>query len=311
MSAAEPKTNIDFMGKRKLTLVFSLFIIFFCGYEWFSSGSEKFGIDFLGGIELVVGFDDHVSIGTIRTTLESAGVAGASVQSFEKDSNEFSIRMKGSEESGSAIKVKNALSSIEVEYTLLREDFVGPLIGDKIKSDGFKAIFFAMLILLAYVTWKFEFSFALGAIAALVHDVLMAAGIFIFLGGEIGASALAAFLTILGYSVNDTIIVFDRIRENLFLKIRAKSESKIGSILLKKLTLPELINLSINQTLSRTALTSGTTLFTCFSLWYFGGGAISDLALILIIGIITGTYSSIFIAPMIILALEKKNNQKI
>lgn len=314
MSSAEPKTRIDFMGKRYLTLFLSFIILSFCIFQWISSGSNKYGIDFLGGNEIVVSFEESLDISKIRSVLKQDNFNSASVQSFEnqsfsKDTNEFSIRIKGSKESDAGVLIKKSLDNLGLKYEILRNDYVGPVVGEKIKNDGITAIFFAVIILLVYITWKFEFSFAVGAIFALLHDVFMAAGLFIFLGGEIGASALAAFLTILGYSVNDTIIVFDRIRENMFLKLRGKVDSKIGNISLKNLNMHELINVSINQTLSRTLLTSGTTLFTCFSLWYFGGGAISDLALILIIGIVTGTYSSIFVASPIILLMDKSKNK--
>lgn len=305
MSAAEPKTNFDFMGKRYLTLFFSFCILSFSIYQWIAAGSSKYGVDFLGGNELVIGFDGDVEISQIREALESKGIDSFNVQSFEKSSNEFSIRLKGSENAEASKPVLEALSSINVPYHVLRNDYVGPVIGDKIKNDGYKAIFFSAIIMLVYITWKFEFSFALGAIVALVHDVFMSASLFIFLGGEIGATALAALLTVLGYSINDTIIIYDRIRENMLLKIRSKNEAKIGTIDLRNMNLSQIINLSINQTLSRTLLTSGTTLFTCFSLWYFGGGAMADLALILTIGIITGTYSTFYVATIVVLYMEK------
>lgn len=306
MSATEPKTKIDFMGMGWMWIIASIVLILFCVYEWFSTGTDKYGIDFLGGTEVVVRFDQDIKISDIRKSLSTSGITSATVQSFESDSNEFSIRVKGTEVGNTSTQVGTALSSLDSTFEVLKEDYVGPVIGDKIKKDGFKALIFAVIILLAYISWRFEFRYALGAVVAVAHDVFIAAGVFILFGGEIGASALAALLTILGYSVNDTIIVFDRIRENMLLKMRSKSESKVGSLSLKDMSPSEIINLSINQTLSRTLLTSGTTLFTCFSLWLLGGGAISDLAFILTIGILIGTFSSIFIASPIILAFSKK-----
>ncbi len=306
MSVAEPTTNIDFVGKRHLTLILSILIFIFCAYEWISSGNQKFGIDFVGGNELVIGFQDAIDIAKVRDALTEKGLSSASVQSFEKGSNQFSIRVKGSDVSDVNVTVQEALTLTQVPFEVLRNDYVGPLIGDKIKQDAIKSIVFALLILLIYITWKFEFGFAVGAVVALLHDVLMSVGVFIYLGGEIDASALAALLTVIGYSVNDTIVLFDRVRENMFLKLRGKADAKIGNLSLKSMEMPEIINLSVNQTLSRTILTSLTTLFTCFALWYYGGGAISDIALILIIGIVTGTYSTIYVASTVALFLHKK-----
>ncbi|MCL4167099.1 UNVERIFIED_CONTAM: hypothetical protein GTU68_030530, partial [Idotea baltica] len=207
------------------------------------------------------------------------------------ESDEYSIRLKSDRDAKTAGRLKAALSSSEAgAFEVLKEDFVGPIIGDQIRKDGLTAMAIALICILIYITARFEWRFALGAIFALVHDVIITTGVFVWSGHEISASVLAALLTIIGYSLNDTIIVFDRIRENLATP--------------KNLPFLQLVNLSINQTLSRTVLTSVTTLFVVLSLWLLGGGAVSDLAYVLVIGVIVGTYSSIFIACTSVVMLD-------
>jgi len=313
MAGIEPSTKIDFMGMRRAWIVISILLTAWCAYEWVSTGQNKFGIDFLGGTDVVASFEEEIGSTRIREALLNAGIKDSTVQAFETNSfggkaKEYSIRVKGVEKEGSANVVKNALNSLNAKYSVMREDFVGPIIGEKIKKDGYKAIIFAIIGLLIYISYRFEFVFAVGAIISLAHDIFMAAGIFLFFGGEIGASVLAALLTILGYSVNDTIIVYDRIRENLNLRKTGKGV-KVGDKSIRDFTLSDIINLSVNQTLSRTILTSGTTLFSCLALWFFGGGAIADLAFVLTIGVITGTYSSIFIAAPVILGFSNPDRK--
>ncbi len=313
MAFIRPSTNIDFMGMRKVWIVISILLTSWCLYEWIITGQNKFGIDFLGGTDVVVSFEEEMSSNKIREALLGQGVQDSTVQAFESSTfgdsaKEYSIRLKGTEKESSSKVVKDALNTIDKKYSVLREDFVGPIIGEKIKSDGFKAIAFAIIGLLIYISYKFEFVFAVGAVISLAHDIFMAAGIFLYFGGEIGASVLAALLTILGYSVNDTIIVYDRIRENLALR-RSGKGIKVGDKNIRDFKMADIINLSVNQTLSRTILTSGTTLFTCLALWIFGGGAIADLAFVLTIGIVTGTYSSIFIAAPVILGFSNPDKK--
>ena len=219
---------------------------------------------------------------------------------FEAGTNEFSIRIKAAKGADTPKKVTEAIAKMEnSKFTLSKQDFVGPIIGDEIKQAGLSAIAFALLGILAYISLRFEFRFALGAIAALTHDVIITTGVFVFSGKELSAAVLAAVLTIVGYSLNDTIVVFDRVRENI------NKSLKKGK---KKIELIPLINTSIGQTLSRTLLTSLTTLFVVLTLWLTGGAALVDLAFTLVIGVIVGTYSSIFIACPTVIALEKKEN---
>jgi preprotein translocase subunit SecF len=282
MSSFEPSTKINFMKMRHFWCLISVLQVVWSVYMWNVSGTEKFGIDFLGGTDLIVEFKDPVEPNNIRNALFSKGLNNAIVQAFENGSNQFSIRMKGTDVGNVSNSIKEALKDTAGGITILKNDFVGPVIGEKIKDDGFKAVLIAVIGLLIYIGWRFDFSYGLGAVIAVFHDIVITVGVFIFLGGEIGAGALAALLTILGYSVNDTIITYDRIRENLRLKAKSKSEAKVGSLSLKDMSFVELINLSVNQTLSRTILTAGTTLFSCVALYLFGGGAISELSLVLL-----------------------------
>lgn len=319
MEIISTKTKFNFMGARFLFLAVSLSLIAFSIFQWASSGSEKFSVDFVGGTEVVVKFKDQTSTGEVRDSLTKAGIQGAVVQSFgegsfNEGSHDFSIRLKGSGsdlDTGNVIK-EALLNMSPNTYELLKQDFVGPIIGEKIRSDGLKAMMIALVCILLYVSFRFEWRFAVGGICALVHDVIITSGIYIFTGRELSAAVLAALLTIIGYSLNDTIIVFDRVRENLGesqkKSARKKSENEEKS--LSQLSLVELVNLSINQTLSRTILTSLTTLFVVTTLWLLGGGAVADLAFALVVGVVVGTYSSIFIACPAVLALAKKEEKK-
>ena len=305
--------NLNLMKHRFLFFGVSLALIVFCVFVWFQRGADKYSVDFLGGTDVVVKFDNQVTIAQIRQALEKADIKGAVVQAFEGGSRDFSIRLKTQDSANAATtvdtgkKIREVLASIEgSKFELLKEDFVGPIIGEQIRKDGLKSIVIALICILAYITFRFEWRFAVGAIAALVHDVLITTGLFVFSGKEISAAVLAAILTIIGYSLNDTIIVFDRIRENYALALKAgsgKGKKKQNS--LANMSFVELVNHSVNQTLSRTVLTSLTTLFVVTSLWILGGGAVADLSFALVIGVIVGTYSSIFIACTVVLLLDQ------
>ena len=302
----EEKKLIDFMGMRMMAVVVSVALIGVSLYMWFTSGPAKFGVDFVGGTELVVQFQKPIKPGVIRKALKDGDLRNAMVQSFEQGTNDFSIRVKGKSEGGaSAIsdKIKAALNKIDGNsFVPLKQDYVGPVIGEKIREDGLKALGFALLSILIYLSVRFEWRFALGAISALVHDVVITSGVFILSGREISAAVLAALLTIIGYSLNDTIIVFDRVRENLS---SHQGDSRKKRKETGRSWLYYLVNTSINQTLSRTVLTSITTLFVVTTLWLLGGGAVADLAFALVIGVVVGTYSSVFVACTTVLALAE------
>ncbi len=297
------------MGGRLVALTISLTLIAGAIFTWIDRGDSKFGVDFSGGTELVIGFEKEVSAGEIRSALEGAGIKGASVQKFDpvaggEKSLEYSVRLKAEGESDGAALIKSALGNIENnKFQVLKQDFVGPIIGEQIREDGMTALVAALVCILLYVSFRFEWRFAVGAIAALMHDVFITTGIYIFTDREISVAVLAALLTIIGYSLNDTIIVFDRVRENINQALKKggkKAKDRVAT------TLTDIVNASVNQTLSRTLLTSFTTLFVVGALWLLGGGAVVDLAFTLVIGVVVGTYSSIFVACTALLFLKSK-----
>jgi len=288
--------SFDFVGKRKFAGFLSIAIILGTWGLFASKGDANLGVDFTGGTVMTFEFDQKQDSPAVANVLAEAGFPSAKV-AYEKDmhGNEFLDVKVGA----SGAEVEPALEAIKKlpgNYQNLKNDSVGSQIGQELKSKGIKALVFALIGIIIYISIRFEFAFAMGAIVALAHDVLITIGIFCALGNELSMPIIAALLTIVGYSVNDTIVVFDRIREDLKL-VKGKSYQEIA-------------NLSINQTLSRTVLTSFTTLLTVIMLLIFGGGAVYDFALALFIGILVGTYSSIFVATPVVLMWHKEEKVK-
>tara|TARA_R110002096_G_scaffold370918_2_gene564393 strand:- start:319 stop:1251 length:933 start_codon:yes stop_codon:yes gene_type:complete len=284
-------SNIDFMALRKPAMVMSILFIL-VSIVSLATLKLNVGIDFTGGSIIEVGYQQSVDLEPIRQTLAANGFGDAIVQHFGSD-KEVLIRLvpdvakDKAELSSEIIGLLNSASDDKIE--IRRVDFVGPQVGEELTEDGGLAVLYALFAILAYVAIRFEYRFALGAVAALVHDVVITLGIFSILRLDFDLSVLAAILAVIGYSLNDTIVVFDRVREN-FRKIRKQS------------TL-EVVNISINQTISRTLMTSFTTLLVLLSLFFLGGEAIHAFALSLIIGVVVGTYSSIYVATTAVLAL--------
>jgi len=287
------KTNFDFIGKRYFAFLLSALLIAGSAYVWFDKGDAKFSIDYSGGHEVVVKLPEGSSTDDVRVALKKAGVEGAIVQAFEAASFEYSIRFASDMKSKEIVDmVKSALvPQFKDQVEVIKQDFVGPTIGEELKRKAYIAIFVGLIGMLAYITWRFELAFAIGAVAALFHDVIITMGVYLYFDFSIGVATLAAALTIVGYSVNDTIIVFDRMREELVKNDKGK--------------LVDIMNFSINATLSRTIITSLLTLFAALSLLIFGGGAIADLSLFLSVGVVCGTYSTIFIATPVALGWER------
>lgn len=309
------ETNIDFVGRGKFFATLSAVLILI-SLAMIPVRGIRLGVDFAGGSEMQVRFEPGVeaSEGKIREVLaESAVVEDPSVVRFgSTSSREFLVKFKGGEDavSGDADVPEGALDAAEsatasvdrVEMvesalaegvgalTVQRVDFVGPRVGAELRSDGLLALLWASLAILVYVTIRFSSRFAPGAVVAVVHDLLVTSGIFVILGLEFDLRVLAALLAIIGYSLNDTIIIYDRIRENMALRTKA--------------ALPDVLNTSVNQTLSRTVLTSGTTLVALLCLYFLGGDVIRPFAFAMLIGVLVGTYSSIYIAPQLLLLLE-------
>lgn len=250
------------------------------------------GIDFTGGSIVEAGYGADVELQPIRDALQANGFEDAIVQHFGSAS-EVMIRLvpqadrDKAELSSDVIRLLNDISDTTVDVR--RVDFVGPQVGEELTEDGGLAVLYALIAILIYVAWRFEYRFSVGAVAALVHDVIITLGVFSLLRLDFDLSVVAAILAVIGYSLNDTIVVFDRVREN-FRKIRKK-------------TSVEVVNLSVNQTISRTLMTSFTTLLVLLSLFFLGGEAIHAFATALIIGVVVGTYSSIYVATASALAM--------
>ena len=292
-------TNIEFLKFKKATLIMSIAICFFSIFSLFLNGLN-FGIDFKGGTLIEVSSDNNINISNVRSVLSSLNLGDVQIQNFGSEKN-ILVRIEASSSENNS----NALSKITNQLILFgkiqRTEVVGPKISSELIQKGILAIISAVGLMLFYIWIRFEWQFSLGAVLALIHDVIITIGIFSFLQIEFNLSIIAALLTIIGYSMNDTVVVYDRIRENL---------RKY-----KKQDLYDLINISINQTLSRTVLTSFTTLLALFSLYIFGGQVIKGFTLAMIIGVFIGTYSSTFIASQLlhILGVKRdwsKNNDK-
>ncbi|TYO99561.1 protein translocase subunit secF [Geothermobacter ehrlichii] len=300
MQLIKPDVNFDFVGQRKLAFGLSVLLILVGLVSLVVKGGPNYGIDFAGGSLAQVRFAETTSAAEIKEALAPLNMGGVVVQQFGDDANEFLIRAQAtsSELKGLGKKVKETL---EARYgagkvDIRRVEMVGPQVGKDLRQKGMKAVLFAMIAILIYITLRFEFRFAVGAVLALVHDVLITLGAFSLFNKEIDLPIIAAFLAIIGYSLNDTIIVYDRIRENM------------GRY--HKERFPIIVNRSINETLSRTILTSGTTLLVVLALFIFGGGVIHNFAFALLVGVVIGTYSSIFVAsPLLILWQDVKRRR--
>jgi len=290
MFPLKPSKEIDFVGKKTIALIISLICVALSVLLLIIKG-PNYGIDFIGGTIIDVKFEKSISLEGLRVILDSIGLKDAIIQPSGK--NEYLIRTKASSEALEG--VRRSLESkmgemLKEKFEIRQLEMVGPKVGKDLKNKGLKAMIFVLIGLLIYISWRFEFRFAIGAIIALIHDVLITLGAFTLSGREFNLPIVAALLTILGYSLNDTIVVYDRIRENM---------KKIEG------SLERLINRSINEVLRRTILTSFTTIIAVLMLFVFGAGVVKDFSFTLIIGIIVGTYSSIYIASPIVIFLEK------
>ena len=279
------------MAKRKLAMFFSTALIAISLLSILMRGLSL-GIDFTGGTLVEVGYKEAVELSKVRSVLAESGFGDATVQHFGTPRDVLVRLAPGGEEDSAAISTKafaelNRAAGGDAE--LRRVEFVGPQVGGELAEDGGLAMLYALIGILVYVALRFEWRFSLGSVIALIHDVIITVGIFSLFQIEFDLPVLAAVLAVIGYSLNDTIVVFDRIREN-FRKMRKGSSE-------------EIINSSINQTLSRTLVTSGTTLLVLIALFVFGGEIIHGFSLALIVGIVVGTYSSIYIASTAALML--------
>ncbi len=290
MQLFKNETRIDFMGHRKLAVVFSACLLLIAIASIITRGFN-FGIDFTGGTLIEVGYPQGVELTGIRDALKKDGYGDAVVQHFGTASDVL-LRIAPKEGQSSAELSDSVFNTLKIqngEVELRRVEFVGPQVGDELTNDGGLAMIYALIGILIYVALRFEYRFAVGSVAALVHDVIVTLGVFALLQLDFDLTVLAAVLAVIGYSLNDTIVVFDRIREN-FIKLRKGSPG-------------EVVNTSLNQTMSRTLMTSVTTLLVLIALFIFGGELIHGFATALIVGVVVGTYSSIYVASASALAL--------
>ncbi len=343
MQLIKSDINIDFLGKQKIGFAFSLILIIVCIGSLIMHKGPNYGIDFVGGTLVQVKFSQTVSVSDIRNGLADLGLKDTSVQNFgQPQDNEYLIRTTSSDTMGNNLAdriSKGVEKATGIAPSIRRVEMVGPQVGEDLKKSALLAIFYSLLFITIYISGRFELKwmlsgvtagalmtavyflsifnvsmpfligaalvvtlaifwtlklkYAMGAIVALVHDVFITVGIFSLLNLDFSLPIIAALLTIIGYSLNDTIIVFDRIRENV-----KGVESKQA--------LPGVFNKSINETLSRTILTSTTTLIVLLALFFLGGEIIHNFAFAMIIGVLIGTYSSVFIASPVVLAAHNK-----
>ena len=292
--------TFDFVGKRKAAYIFSS-ILFLASLALIVTKGLQYGIDFKGGQEFVYAFDQPINTTEVRSSLTDALGSSPEVKLFGSDS-EILIRTDSEEDSEvvkNLIEDKFQQDFASNPYTFEKKDSVGPKIADDLKTSGLQSVIYAMAIIFIYILIRFrKWTFSAGAVVALIHDVTITLGLFTLLNDLVSFSLLidqniiAAFLTIVGYSLNDTVVVFDRIREN--------------SVVHKGMNFFDMVNKSLNDTLSRTVITSLTTLFVVLVLFIFGGEVLKGLSFALIIGVVLGTYSSLFVASPLVLELDKR-----
>ena len=281
------KKKFDFINNRRMAYIISTVIIL-VGLISIIFQGFNYGIDFAGGTLLQIRFDKSVSTTELRNVLSEFNLSQSTIQNLSE--NEFVIRTEKID-SEQRKEILSAFRENLAGLDVLRVESVGPVIGENLKKLALSALFFAFIGIILYITMRFEFKFSIISILALLHDCLIVLGIFSLLQKEITISIIAAVLTIIGYSLNNTIVILDRLRENIKLKTKEPFEN--------------LINLSINQSLSRTINTALTTILPVLALYFFGGNILSDFALALFIGMVAGTYSSIFIASPLLLEWNK------
>ncbi len=284
--------NINFLGKRNIAFAFSgiLCVIGIIAIIQIATGHANLGIDFAGGTAIQFKFEKPIALHNVRLALESGGLKDFDLQDLPSE-NKILIRVKKTDQELG--KVSDAITTIlsqklpDNKYVVDSTTFIGPKVGGRLRADAAKAVAVAVIGILIYVAFRFQFKFGVGATIATFHDVLAVLGIFYLMGKEINLILITALLTVAGYSLTDTVVVFDRIRENL----KARQREDVETVM----------NSSVNEVLSRTIITSTTVLLTSIALFFFGGEVIHDFSLAMVMGVIVGTYSSVFVASPIVL----------
>lgn len=295
MDLIRPDTHFDFIGMKKITLWISMTALVLTAASIFYHGGLRYGVDFAGGLVIQIKFSKSVDISEVRGTLEAMGAKDAVVQKFGGE-NEFLIREEKTSENLDAIS-KSIQASLQNKFKdraleILRADVVGPRVGKDLKTKAMWAVGLSLIGILIYVAFRFhKFSYGLGGVVALFHDIIVTYGAISVLNLEYNLSLLAVILTIIGFSINDTIVIFDRVRENI-----------------KKMRKDDLVtifNASINECLGRTVLTTGTVMMSVLILFFFAGEVLREFTIALIVGIVTGTYSTVYIASPVVLFWEE------
>ena len=295
MELIRPDTRFDFIGKRKITVWISAVAILFCLGSILVHGGLRYGVDFAGGLLLQIKFSKPVEVSEVRSALESMGSKEAMVQNFG-GANEFLIRVEKASDDIEA-KSRSIQAALRERFKdnpleIRRAEIVGPKVGSDLKRKALWAVGLSFLGILIYVAIRFhQFGYGLGGIVALFHDVVIIYGAISIFNIEYSLSVMAVILTVIGFSINDTIVIFDRVRENIK-KMRKED-------------LVTIFNVSINETLGRTILTTGTVMMVVLILFFFGGDVIHDFTIALIVGLITGTYSTVYIASPVVLFWEE------
>jgi preprotein translocase subunit SecF len=284
--------NVPFLKFRKIFYIVSLVMVLASVGMFFTKGLN-FGIDFRGGILVEIKTDGPADINALRVNLGSLGLGDVSIQEFgEPDDVLIQLQRQDGEEEAQMAALAAVTEALGDDVTIRRSELVGPKVGGELKEAGFYSVVISLFLIMVYIWVRFEWQFAIASVAALLHDVLITVGFFVVTGIQFDLATLAAVLTVAGYSINDTVVVFDRIREYLR-KFR-------------KMEIPDLLDLSINSTLARTTMTSLTTLLALIALFVFGGEAIRGFTMALIFGIVIGTYSSICVASPLLIVLRLK-----
>ena len=296
------KTNIDFMGKRNYAFVISaiISIVGIIAIVQIVLGTANLGIDFTGGTSVQLQFDRPVPLADARKALHAGGVGDVELQEI-KDGNRLLVKLGKKEQ----LPVGKAAEVVLTAFTKAMPDLqvivdstteIGPAIGDKLRKDTLVAVVIAMLGIICYIAWRFDLRFGIGAVVSTLHDILAMFAAYYVFGKEFNLLFITAVLTIAGYSLTDTVVIFDRIRENLHKDLKG--------------ALHTIFNRSINETLSRSIITSLTTLLSAGALFFFGGSVIHDFAFALLIGVLVGTYSSMFVASPVVILLEERAQRK-
>ncbi len=291
------KTNIDFLGKKYFSLGLSCLMIILGIFAIFQihAGNANLGVDFAGGLSLQVRFSQPVTLTEIRAVLDKTGIKEVDIQELPTE-KKILIKLKKQQQGAQDRIEKSLTENLSAKEPIIESiTEIGPKIGERTKRDALLAILAATAGILIYIAIRFRFHFSIGATVATFHDVMAVLGIFYLLDKEINLIFISALLTIAGYSLTDTVVVFDRIRENL------------GKVAKGAITLEALMNKSINEVLSRTIVTSLTTFLSAVALFFFGGEVLHDFAFAMMLGIIVGTYSSIFVASPVVLFLGKNS----